>query len=70
MVPRRDFAALTFLGAGPVYHKEAGLRRMSLKRATPMTGDDVSILVTRGVARTHRRLRAVPDHKFDPISDA
>jgi len=67
-VPRRDLAALAFLGAGPVYHKDGRLSRDVIETLYTDDLDERVDTVTRGILGLSVACARCHDHKFDPIT--
>ena len=67
-VPRSDLAATGFLGAGPVYHKDARLSRDVIENLYMEDWDERVDVVSRGILGLTVACARCHDHKFDPIT--
>jgi len=65
---RRDYAALSFLGAAPVYHKDGRLSRDVIETLYTDDWDERVDTVTRGILGLSVACARCHDHKFDPIT--
>ncbi|MBM3784319.1 MAG: DUF1553 domain-containing protein, partial [Acidobacteria bacterium] len=65
--PRSDYRALAFLGAGPVYHKDARLSQEVIETLASDDWDERVDAVTRGFLGLTVACARCHDHKFDPI---
>ena len=68
--PRGDLAALGFLGAAPVYHKDGRLSRDVIETLYTDDWDERVDTVTRGVLGLTVACARCHDHKFDPVTAA
>jgi hypothetical protein len=64
---RSDIRALGFLGAGPVYHKDARLSKEVIETLASDDWDERVDVVTRGFLGLTVGCARCHDHKFDPI---
>ncbi|MDB5295055.1 MAG: hypothetical protein JWO31_1038, partial [Phycisphaerales bacterium] len=67
---RDDLAALGFLGAAPVYHKDGRLSRDVVETLYTDDWDERVDTVTRGVLGLTVACARCHDHKFDPVTTA
>lgn len=65
---RQDLAALGFLGAAPVYHKDGRLSKEVISTLYADDWDERVDTVSRGVLGLSVACARCHDHKFDPIS--
>ena len=66
--PRSDLAALGFLGAAPIYHKDGRLSKDVIENLYMDDWDERVDVVSRGVLGLTVACARCHDHKFDPIS--
>jgi len=65
---RDDLRALGYLGAAPVYHKDARLSKEVIETLSTDDWDERVDAVTRGILGLSVACARCHDHKFDPIS--
>lgn len=65
--PRSDLAATTFLGMGPVYHKDGRLSKDVIENLYMDDFDERVDAVSRGILGLTVACARCHDHKFDPI---
>lgn len=65
---RRDLPALGFLGAAPVYHKDARLSKEVIETIASDDWDERVDTVTRGLLGLTVACARCHDHKFDPVT--
>ncbi|MGV3771264.1 MAG: PSD1 and planctomycete cytochrome C domain-containing protein [Verrucomicrobiales bacterium] len=66
--PRKDLAALGFLGLAPVYHKEPKTSKDVISTFVADEWDERVDAVTRGIMGLTVACARCHDHKFDPVS--
>jgi hypothetical protein len=66
--PRGDLVATGFLGAGPIYHKDARLSKDVIENLYMDDWDERVDVVSRGVLGLTVACARCHDHKFDPIT--
>ena len=66
--PRSDLPATGFLGAGPIYHKDARLSKDVIENLCMDDWDERVDVVSRGLLGLTVACARCHDHKFDPIS--
>ncbi len=66
--PRSDFAATSFLGTGPVYHKDGRLSKDVIENLYMDDFDERVDAVSRGILGLTVACARCHDHKFDPIA--
>jgi hypothetical protein len=66
--PRSDFAATSFLGTGPVYHKDGRLSKDVIENLYMDDFDERVDVVSRGILGLTVACARCHDHKFDPIA--
>lgn len=66
--PREDLRALGYLGAAPIYHKDARLSQEVIETLATDDWDERVDAVTRGLLGLTVACARCHDHKFDPIS--